>query len=276
LPKSVQEDILNLKNKTLERIAATVIGSSEHTTTTVSTLSKGFTSTKLILFLLTFFGLLALILWLTSPSSSQEEEESHEESRPVQRVMFSSSSFEDEDRLMEMMAGQQPSLLISYQQQQQQQQQRGNNGNSSLVRRRSDRRGQQGKYQIDTIYESLAEVYEEKRSLTTSQSDPSVRETKEMLIRQTREELIRTIQQQQQLKQKQAAAEKDTSPTGDMVDKILDDLIADDMETYAYNKDDRKPFYKQDSINNKTDSSTGSQNSLLSMKIRSDQIRSLH
>ena len=97
-----------------------------------------------------------------------------------------------------------------------------------------------------------------------------------MLIRQTREELIRTIQQQQQLKQKQhQAAEKDTSPTGDMVDKILDDLILDDMETYAYNKDDRKPFYKQDSINNKTDSSTGSQNSLLSMKIRSDQIIAL-
>lgn len=55
------------------------------------------------------------------------------------------------------------------------------------------------KYQIDTIYESLAEavVYEEKTQTV------SVRETKEMLIRQTREELIKTIQQQQQLKQQQ-------------------------------------------------------------------------
>lgn len=304
MPKIAHADLVNLKNKTAEKLAAYISSQSAPKPPITPTsqpvppqpplaISNGFTSSKIILFLLTFFGLLAFILWLTSPSSSDETAENVDNDDATlnnnnnkSNLTSSSSSLlgqEDEDQLND------PSTSSN-----------NRSSRGGLVRRRSDRSNnkQSSRYQIDTIYESLAEssvTYEEKRRVVITSDFDVVTEdapqnnnsnNNEKLIRQTREELIRTIQQQQHQRQLKISGgvdevggvelERSSGGAGsrDFVDRILDDLVTDEMEQYAYNKHDRKALLaKQDSLNNKNmlsdsneskNESSGSQNSLLS------------
>jgi hypothetical protein len=124
------------------------------------------------------------------------------------------------------------------------------------------------KYSIDTIYESHNEIYEEKSVFSYDfkvKSGQYIGDGRTSKLDNTS-----VLKTQSVYSAAAAAAANQTgsnlSPsTEDMVDRILDDLITDDMENYAYNRH-HKSLVKQDSMSFRNDSSkdsTGSTNSLL-------------